>query len=446
MNKLIDSSSTKNSMSDIKTTVSAVNKKEEKKPLVVTVTQLKKTAILTLMASVIFGGIAGLLFGTLASSNVKVSTWVQNNIFGKTTIQSSAAVVADQKTLSVTEDSATIDVVKKASPAVVSIVITQDLSKIYGSRNLDIFPFNDFFNFSFPNKQDNQGEKEVGAGTGFIISSDGLILTNKHVVSTEGGEYTVVMNDGKKYDAKVVDTDPFNDVALVKIDAQNLTTVELGDSDTLQIGQTVIAIGNTLGEYRNTVTKGVISGLARTVTAGDGQGRSETLEDIIQTDAAINFGNSGGPLLNLAGQVIGVNTAINQSGQLVGFAIPINQVKKDIESIQKTGKIVRPYLGVRYLLINEEVARQNKLSVDYGALIVRGNSSTELAVIPGSPADKAGLVENDIILEVNGQRIDKDHSLARQLQKYSVGETIELKVSHQGAEKIVKATLEEASD
>jgi serine protease Do len=446
MNKLTDSLPTKNSIRDIKTTASADTRKEETKPLMVTVLQLKKMIVLTLMASVIFGGIAGLLFGTLAGSNFTVSTWVQKNIFGKTTAQTSAAVVADQKTLAVTEDSATVDVVKKVSPAVVSIVITQDLSKIYSATNPEAFPFNDFFNFDFPNQQDNQGEQEVGAGTGFIISSDGLILTNKHVVSTEGGEYTVVMNDGKKYDATVVDTDPFNDVALVKIEAQNLTTVELGDSDTLQIGQTVIAIGNTLGEYRNTVTKGVISGLARTVTAGDGQGQSETLEDIIQTDAAINFGNSGGPLLNLAGQVIGVNTAINQSGQLVGFAIPINQVKKDIDSVQKNGKIIRPYLGVRYLLINEEVASQNKLSVDYGALIVKGSSSTELAVIPGSPADKAGLVENDIILEVNGQKIDQDHSLAGQLQKYSVGEAIELKVSHQGAEKTVTATLEEASD
>jgi len=446
MNKATNSLPSKSNTNDIRTTVSAKTGKEETKPLMVTALQLKKMIVLILVASVIFGGIAGILFGTLAGSNSSVSSWVQKNIFGKTTAQTSASTVADQKTLAVTEDSATVDVVKKASPAVVSIVITQDLSKIYSTTNPDTFPFDDFFDFNFPTQQDNQGKQEVGAGTGFIISADGLILTNKHVVSTEGGEYTVVMNDGKKYDATVVDTDPFNDVALVKIDAQNLTTVELGDSDALQIGQTVIAIGNTLGEYRNTVTKGVISGLARTVTAGDGRGQSETLEDIIQTDAAINFGNSGGPLLNLAGQVIGVNTAINQSGQLVGFAIPINQVKKDIDSVQKNGRIVRPYLGVRYLLINEEIASQNKLSVDYGALIVRGSSSSELAVIPGSPADKAGLVENDIILEVNSQKIDQDHSLAGQLQKYDVGETIELKVLHQGEEKTISATLEEATD
>jgi serine protease Do len=397
---------------------------------------LRNMMVGVLVISLVFGSLAGILFGTLAGTNSSVAKWVQRNIFGQTIAQTSAASVTSQQTLSVTEDSATVDVVKKGSPAVVSIVITQDLSKIYSASP---------FNFIFSNNQQQQGQQEVGAGSGFIISSDGMILTNKHVVDTTDAQYTVVMNDGKKYDAKVLATDPLNDVALVKIDASNLPVVELGDSDSLQIGQTVVAIGNALGEYDNTVTKGVISGLARTVTAGDGQGQSETLQNIIQTDAAINFGNSGGPLLNLAGQVIGVNTAINQSGQLVGFAIPINQVKKDIQSVQQSGKIVRPYLGVRYLLINSEIAQQNKLTVDYGALIVRGSTTADVAVVPGSPADKAGLVENDIILEINGQKIDENHALTDQLQQFNPGDTVSLKILHDGLEKTIQATLGEAT-
>jgi serine protease Do len=401
---------------------------------------LPKIIIGVLIASFIFGGVAGLLFGTLASTDASVSRWVQKNIFGKTAVAGISSSVSGQAAISVQEESSTIDAVKKVDPAVVSIVVSQDISKYYNSTS----PFF-FFQFGNQNNQpQSQGQQEVGAGTGFIISSDGMILTNKHVVNTADAQYTVVMNNGKKYEAKVVATDPFNDIALVKIEAKDLPVVELGDSDSLQVGQTVIAIGNTLGEYNNTVTKGVISGLSRTVTAGDGSGQAETLRNIVQTDAAINFGNSGGPLINLAGQVIGVNTAINQSGQLVGFAIPINQAKKDIQSVQQTGKIVRPYLGVRYLLITSEIAKQNKLSVDYGALIVRGSSAAEVAVVPGSPADKAGLVENDIILEINGQAIDQNHPLADELQKYNVGDTITLKILHDGQEKTVPATLDEA--
>lgn len=400
--------------------------------------QFRMWAVIILVVSLIISSAAGLLFGTWASTNAQVSSWIQTNIFGKNSaaVTTNASMASAQQTMSVVEDSATVDVVKNASPAVVSIVITQDLSKIYNS---DTFPFG-LFNMDTP-----QGQQQVGAGTGFIISSDGLILTNKHVVNTTGAEYTVVTSDDKEYQATVVATDPFNDIALVKINATDLPTLSLGDSSTLGIGQTVIAIGNALGQYQNTVTKGVVSGLSRTVTAGDGSGQSETLQDIIQTDAAINSGNSGGPLLNLAGQVVGINTAVNSSGQSVGFAIPINQVKQDVESVQKNGKIIRPYLGVRYLIINSDVAKTNNLSVDYGALVVRGSGQSELAVVPGSPADKAGIVENDIILEVNGQKIDENHTLAAELQKYNVGDTITLKLQHQGNEKTVTATLAEAS-
>jgi len=410
---------------------------------------LRNLVIGVLVASFIAGGISGLFFGTWVGMDNNASLWIQKNVFGQTNAQSStdSTSVTEEKTITVKESSATIEAVKAVSPTVVSIIITQDLSEVYNLTGPDIFPFDDFFEFDFPFEfEAPQGKQEVGAGTGFIISADGLIITNKHVVSTEGAEYTVVMNDGQQYEAQVLAADPFNDIALIKVDTKDLPIVELGDSDALEIGQTVIAIGNTLGQYQNTVTKGVISGLSRTVTASDGSGQSETLEDIIQTDAAINFGNSGGPLINLDGQVIGVNTAINREGQLIGFAIPINQAKRAIDSVKQHGKIVRPYLGVRYLIINKEIAEKNNLSVNYGALILRGDQVSELAVIPGSPADKAGLEENDIILEVNGQQIDRSHSLARQLQKYNPGDTVTLKVLHDGDEKIVEATLAEIED
>ncbi|MFZ6036385.1 MAG: S1C family serine protease [Patescibacteria group bacterium] len=392
----------------------------------------------TIVASLALGGISGLLVSGWLRADRVAADWVDSRIFGSLSGAPSANTAARTTLQVTTEESATIETVQKVSPAVVSIVITQDLGSYSATA-----PF-DLFGFSIPS-QESQGEQEVGAGTGFIVSSDGMILTNKHVVSDVTASYTVVMNDGKKYDAQILDTDPLNDLALIKIDAEQLLTVSLGDSDSLSIGQTVIAIGNTLGEYSNTVTRGVISGLARTVTAGTRTGQSETLENIIQTDAAINFGNSGGPLVNLNGEVIGVNTAISQQGQLVGFAIPINQAKQVIESVQEYGYIVRPYLGVRYMVINKDIAEQNDLSVDYGALVVRGSQPADLAIIPGSPADKAGIQENDIILSINDQVIDEDHSLAHELQKYKPGDTITLKVLSKGEEKIITATLAEST-
>ena len=395
-----------------------------------------------LVASFIIGGISGGVFGVLAVTQPQVSTWVQRHILNSSSLSATSNRIADQGTLKVEEESATIDVVKEVAPAVVNIVVKQDLSALSDSTD----PFNNFFGFPF-RQSIPEGKQEVGAGSGFIITSDGMIVTNKHVVSsTDAGvnpEYTVVLNDGTTYDATVVDTDPFNDLAIVKIEATGLPTVELGDSESVQIGQTVVAIGNALGEFTNTVTKGVVSGLSRTITAGDNNGSSETLENIIQTDAAINFGNSGGPLINLAGQVIGVNTAISQQGQLIGFAIPINQAKTVIDSVQKNGKIVRPYIGVRYSLIDEALATANDLPVQYGALVVKGQSATDLAVVPGSPADKAGLVENDIILEINGKKIDENNSLSSMIRSYAPGDEVTLKVLHDGDEKEVVLVLEE---
>jgi S1-C subfamily serine protease len=251
------------------------------------------------------------------------------------------------------------------------------------------------------------------------------------------------MNNETKHEAEVLARDPINDIAILKIDAQDLKYVELGDSSNLKVGQSVIAIGNALGEFRNTVSTGVISGLSRFVVAGGSGMRAEELTGVIQTDTAINPGNSGGPLLNLSGQAIGINTAMAQGAENIGFAIPINEIKNIFESVREHGKIVRPWLGVRYVLLNEVIAEENKLEVDYGALIIRGESRTELAVIPGSPADKAGLMENDIILEVNGKKIDNENPLHRAISKFSVGEEVELTVLQKGERKKIKIVLEE---
>ncbi len=406
---------------------------------------LRKLIIGTVLVSLLIGGASGAFFSAWVLGNENVQAWFQRNVLLQKNVSTSlAGDIAQKGTIKVEEESATIDVVKKVAPAVVSIIGKQDLSKLYDLTGPNGFPF-DFFGFPFGTQQQAPlGKQQVSAGTGFIIGSDGLILTNKHVVSVSGEtEYSVVMADGKQYDATIVDTDPTNDLAILRIEAKGLPTLDLGDSSSLQIGQTVIAIGYALGQYENTVTKGVISGLSRTITAGDNSGSSETLEDIIQTDAAINFGNSGGPLLNLAGQVIGVNTAISQQGQLIGFAIPVNQVKKAVDSVQKFGKIMRPYLGVRYVIINDAVAQQNELTVNYGALIIKGQDDSEPAIVPGSPADKAGLAADDIILEFNGQRIDQDHSLAKEIQKYNPGDEVTLKVLSKGKEKTIKVTLAE---
>lgn len=415
--------------------------------------QFQKIIIITAAVSLLVGSIAGGSLGIVGGIYGKshIIPWFEKNILEKPPATEIAPPVSGRITQVVEEESATIAAVKKVSPAVVSIVITKDLSKIYNLTGPDIFPFPDFFEFGFPfgfefqtPKTPKEGERQqVGGGTGFIISEDGLILTNKHVVSDPEAEYTVITYDEKKYDAKVLAVDPFLDIAILKIDAKGLTPAELGDSDKIELGQTVIAIGFSLGEYRNTVTKGVISGVGRRIVAGDRQGRSEVIEEAIQTDAAINPGNSGGPLINLAGQVIGINTAISLEGQLIGFAIPINSAKKSIESVKKEGKITRPWLGVRYILLNEEIAKANNLKVNYGALIVRGRSAEELAVVPGSPANKAGLLENDIILELNNQRIDEEHPLAKEIAKYKPGDEVTLKVLSKGEEKIVKVVLGE---
>jgi serine protease Do len=335
-----------------------------------------------------------------------------------------------------TEEDKVIKVVKEASPSVVSIVITKEVP-IYSETS----PF-DFFWGTTPQVQGTQ-KQQVGAGSGFIITSDGMVLTNRHVVEDETAEYTITTYDNKEYSVKVLARDPVQDLAVLKIQSnETFSAIKLGSASNIQIGQSAIAIGNALGEFQNTVSVGVISGLGRTVTASGG-GTSETLEDIIQTDAAINPGNSGGPLLNLAGEVIGINTAVASSGENIGFAISIDKAIKDIEQVKNTGKISYPFLGVRYVLINDSVAKERKLSVNYGVLIVRGKTYSETAITPGSPAQKAGLLEGDIILEINGEKITEDNSLATIIGKHSPGDTVALKILRNGVELLKNAILGE---
>lgn len=352
-----------------------------------------------------------------------------------------------------TIDSLVEDVVEKSDPAVVSISVSKNVPVIEQYfEDQDIF--GDMFGFSFriPKFREKGTEKrQTGAGTGFFIDSSGLIITNKHVVDDEKAEYSVFTNKGDKYKAKVLAKDPLMDIAVLKIDQKipegGFPYLNFGDSDKLKRGQTVIAIGNALAEFSNTISVGVVSGLGRTIVAGDvNSGHSEVLDEVIQTDAAINPGNSGGPLLDLGGKVVGVNVAVADNSENIGFSLPANLIKVVVESVKKEGKIVRPYLGVRYIPITPELKEKNKLSVDYGVLISRGTNKNELAVVPGSPADKAGLVENDIILEINNTKLTKDTKLSSILRKKEVGNTVSLKILHKGKEKVLFITLEKAPE
>ena len=272
------------------------------------------------------------------------------------------------------------------------------------------------------------GQVSQAAGTGFILSSDGYIATNKHVVAN-ATKIGVILDNGSTYeDVELIGTDPINDFAIVKIkDVKNLTPIKIGDSKTTNIGQQVIAIGNALGTYQNSVTSGIISGKGRSLTASDSSRTTyETLSDMIQTDAAINGGNSGGPLVNAAGEVIGINTAYASQGNNVGFAIPINSVKGIMAGVLKDGKFERAVLGVRYQTITPLIAKEKKLDVTAGAYVKGSNNAS--AVIKGSAGDKAGIKDGDIITAVNGTKIGTAGSLGSLIGEYAVGDTVKLEV------------------
>lgn len=292
------------------------------------------------------------------------------------------------------------------------------------------------------------GYEQQSAGTGVILTKDGLIVTNRHVVPEGTTNVSVVLSDGKTFEAEVVgrttDNDPL-DIAFLQIKDlgdTTLTPATLGDSSDMKVGHTVIAIGNALGQFQNTVTMGILSGYGRNIVAGDGYSQGESLEDLFQTDASINQGNSGGPLVNIDGEVIGINTAVAGGGaENIGFAIPINNVKGLINKVEKTGKLERPYLGVVYVMLNEEIAKQYDLKVSEGAFIVPADEYGQDTVVDGSPADTAGVKEGDVIVKIDNTTLTEDKSMAAVLSEYSPGDTVKLTIDRDGEIVILDATL-----
>ncbi|HBP00382.1 MAG: Protease Do [Candidatus Uhrbacteria bacterium GW2011_GWC2_41_11] len=386
----------------------------------------------------VVGLLTGAVGGALSVLSLSDSAWLREKIkFESTTEQQIVNLMQ--------EESATIDVVEHVTPAVVSIIVKKRLSDLPTAT----FPFLDdvsFFSSSKGSISESDPLVEIGGGTGFFITTDGLLVTNRHVVEDEKAQYTVMTNDGKEYVAEIVDLDPFYDIAVLKVLNQTFPTVVFGHADSIRIGQTVIAIGNTLSEYRNTVTKGVVSGINRRVSAYDFTRGGEIIEGAIQTDAAINPGNSGGPLINLKGEVIGMNTAISAEGEGVGFAIPIEEVKQVVISVERFGHIVRPWLGVRFVMVTETMAEEQHLPVDQGAWLVPDEKTSDPAVIPKSPADIAGLKSGDIILRVNEKELDEEYTLADAIRTLEAGDAVMITV--QRGEEIfdVQVTLTEFID
>lgn len=334
----------------------------------------------------------------------------------------------------VNEESTVIDVANNASPAVVTVSIK---TQVNNQPQFDPFsdPFGMFRQFNQQQPQTQNVEQDIGSG--FIIDSNGLVVTNKHVVSDTTATYKVVTNDNKTFDVQNIYRDPTNDLAILKINSTGLKAIDMGDSNNLKVGQFVVAIGTALGEFRHTVTTGVVSGLGRGITAGSPfEGSVEQLDNVIQTDAAINPGNSGGPLLNLSGQVIGINTAVSQQGQNIGFAIPINVVKTAIDTFNKTGQFNRPFLGVEYQMIDLKTALQN--SAVQGAYVQ--------SVVADSPAAKAGVQSGDILTKIDGQRVDGSdpNGLSKLIANHKVGDKVQVELWRNGNTQTVTVTLEVA--
>lgn len=314
------------------------------------------------------------------------------------------------------EESAIINVVEKASPSVVSIVLKQ----------MD-------FNF-FSGKE---SFTEEGIGTGFVVDPNGVIVTNSHVVNNPNGEYSVVLKDGTTYKVDKIHLDAASDLAIIEITARNLPALELADSSKLKVGQKAIAIGNALGQFQNTVTSGIVSGIGREIMASDAFGtQTSYYEEVIQTDAALNPGNSGGPLLNLLGQVIGINVATTPTADNISFAIPSNTLRPLLESFLSQGRIIRPFLGVSYQLVTKEIAKLRDMP--QGAFISR--------VYNGSPAEKAGLRRGDIITSFNGQALDEKNTLSALISRSSVGDSVDLMVDRGGEKLKITVILEEAPE
>lgn len=380
------------------------------------VMKLRNTLIISAVAFILIGGTVSA--GWLGLNWDRVNSMLR---FSKeNTVRTPSS---SDKVKVVTEESVIIDVVDKASPSVVTVGISQT------KRVGDIFNVNPF-DPSERQRSSQQVEQDIGSG--FIISSDGLIVTNKHVVSVSNVKYRVILKDNKSYDVVKTYRDPDNDLAILKIEATGLTPIELGDSDKIKVGQMAIAIGTALGEFRNTVTTGVISGVGRGITAGSVfEGGAEKLDNVIQTDAAINPGNSGGPLLNSSGQVIGVNTAVSADGQGIGFALPINVVKDAVNNFNTTGQFNRPFMGVEYRMVTRQIAVLNE--IPEGAYIMN--------VVDGSPAQSAGIKEEDIITKIGNDKVTESNDLARIIGKKKAGDKVSIVVWREEKEVNLTVTL-----
>ncbi len=345
----------------------------------------------------------------------------QNGTTAKTTAASQQIIANESQLIN--------KIAKDVGPSVVSVNVT-------GQSQSDIFGL---------------GSSQQSAGTGFILNTEGIVITNRHVVPQGTSAISVTLSDGTKLDkveliGRTSSSDSL-DVAFLKITdtkGKKLVPATLADSSKVQVGDKVVAIGNALGQFQNTVTSGIISGFGRNVEAGDGSGaNTESLQNLFQTDTAINRGNSGGPLVNTSGEVIGINTAVAGNAENIGFAIPINDVQGLIKSVIQNGKLLRPYLGVRYVLLTDDYAYQYNLSVKRGAYIPPAQAGQE-AIVGGSPAQKAGLKEKDIITRIDSTAIDENNSLTSVLGRHSVGDKITLYVIRDGKEKQLTTTLEAA--
>ncbi len=371
-----------------------VVKKSSKKPLIIGISILSAFLILGV------GTVGGIFVAKQFAS--------ETNTFLSGATDGNAPVSEEERSIAA--------VAEKVSPSVVSIVTETRTSSYYGA------------------------DSGAAAGTGIIVSKDGYVLTNNHVLES-ATSVSVIDSNGELYDnVKIIGRDPLNDIAFLKISSsKEFTAATLGDSSTIRTGQQVVAIGNALGQYSNTVTSGIISGTGRPITAGSEGGTTETLTDLIQTDASINPGNSGGPLVNMAGQIIGINTAIVEDANGIGFAIPINATKGALAGVLETGKVSRSYLGVNYLTITPDVAREHNLSVNNGAYVYVSSGSNPVA--SGSPAEKAGFKDGDILIKVNDETIGKQGSLSSILGEYRPGDKITVILLRDGKEQTTTVTL-----
>ncbi|MFI5270786.1 MAG: S1C family serine protease [Candidatus Saccharimonadales bacterium] len=362
-----------------------------------------------------------------------IGAWFNQHMNDNSSV--STVSLSNQKKIVTSQGQLISQIAKSVGPSVVSVNV--NITSSSGNTG--------FFGFSQPTQ-------EQAAGTGIILSTSGIIMTNRHVVPDGTTAVSVTLSDGTEFkDVSVLGRTSASDsldVAFLKINdlkGYKVTPAVLGNSSQVQVGDSVVAIGNALGQYRNTVTSGIISGYGRAVQAGDSSGASSTTEnllDLFQTDAAINEGNSGGPLVNLNGQVIGMNTATASTAQNIGFAIPINDIVGLVNQVLKTGKFSQPYVGVRYIPLTPDVANTYGLSETSGAFIAPSSDPVNTpSVVPGSPAANAGLQERDIITQVDGANIDQNHSLTSLLDKYLPGDSVTLTIVRGSGTKHIDVVL-----